>query len=129
MSLALTPTLRKTLRFDAAMSGGAALLLVVAAGPLSRLLALPEALLFWAGVVLVPFVTMLLVIAARAKTPRLVLIDIVLLNAVWVVASFALLASGWVAPNPLGIAFVYVQAVAVAVFALLQLAALRAAQN
>lgn len=128
MPLTLTPALRKSLQLDAVMSGAAALLLLFAAPPLSRLLALPEDLLFWAGVLLVPFVMMLLMIAARTTLSRLLLIDVILLNAGWVVLSFALLASGWVSPNLLGTAFVSLQACAVALFALLQFAAMRKAQ-
>ncbi|MFC5583943.1 hypothetical protein ACFPOD_02385 [Nitratireductor kimnyeongensis] len=129
MPFTLTPALRRTLHLDAMMSGAAALLLVFAAAPLSRLLALPEELLFWAGVILVTFVVMLLVIAARKVLPRLLLMDVVLLNAVWAVLSFALLASGWVSPNLLGMVFVSAQACAVALFALLQFAAMREAQS
>ncbi|WP_295806121.1 hypothetical protein [uncultured Nitratireductor sp.] len=127
MPLTLTPSLKTVLRLDAAMSGAAALLLLVAAGPLSRLLALPETLLFWAGVILVPFVAMLLAVATRKHSPRFLLLDIVLLNSVWTAASFALLAGGWIAPNLLGGLFVCVQAIAVAVFAAMQFAALRSA--
>jgi hypothetical protein len=44
-----------------------------------------------------------------------------------VAASFALLLTGWVAPTTLGIAFVVVQALAVALLAKLEHGALRAA--
>ncbi|MAS13401.1 MAG: hypothetical protein CMH69_08865 [Nitratireductor sp.] len=125
MPLTLTPALRKTLQLDAVTSGAAAILLLVAAAPLSRLFALPEGLLFWAGVALVPFVIVLWMIASREATPRLLLIDVVLLNAGWAVSSFAMLATGWVSPNLLGMVFVIAQACAVALFALLQFAAMR----
>ncbi|MGL4240129.1 MAG: hypothetical protein ACRCTI_03360, partial [Beijerinckiaceae bacterium] len=42
---------------------------------------------------------------------------IIVLNALWVVESVAMLVLGWLQPSALGIAFVLVQAAAVAVFA------------
>jgi len=129
MSITVTPFLRNVLHADALISGAAGLLMMLGAPLLSPLLELPAELLFWAGVVLVPFVAMLVVIARRAAVSRLVMIDIIAINIVWVVASFGLLVSGLVAPNALGIAFVVAQALAVAVFAELQVVAIRRAAS
>ncbi|WP_048649146.1 hypothetical protein [Nitratireductor soli] len=125
MPLAISPFLRRVLFIDAAVSGAAALLLLLGAGLLEPLLGLPQALMFWAGAILVPFVALLLVVARRQHAPRLLLLDIVIANALWVVASFALLAAGGIAPTVLGVAFVVAQALAVALFAMLQCAGLR----
>jgi hypothetical protein len=46
-------------------------------------------------------------------------------NEAWVVASVVLLLGPWVAPSPLGVAFVLAQAGVVAAFAVLQALALR----
>lgn len=127
MTIAITPFLRNSLRLDALVSGAAALLLITGANPLSPLTGLPAGLLFWAGVVLVPFVAVLVAVARRTTVPRLVMIDIVALNALWVAASFGLLASGLVEPTPLGIAFVVAQALAVALFTALQWSGMRRA--
>lgn len=121
----VTPFLRNVLYLDVFVSGAAGLLMLVGAPALSGLLGLPEPLLFWVGVALVPFVVMLAVIARRESVPRLMMIDIVGLNLLWVIASFALLLAGVVAPNALGVAFVVVQALAVAAFAGLQFVAIR----
>lgn len=127
MSITVTPFLRNVLHADALISGAAGLLMMLGAPLLSPLLELPAQLLFWAGLVLVPFVAMLVVVARRTTVSKLMMIDIIAINALWVVASFGLLLSGVVAPNALGIAFVVAQALAVAVFAELQFIGIRRA--
>ena len=91
MSFTLNPFLRQVLLIDAAVSGAAGLLMAAGAPFLSPLLGLPEALLFWAGLALLPFVAMLVAVARRAEVSRLVLIDIIAINALWVAASLGLL--------------------------------------
>ena len=122
MTVAITPFLRNALYL-----GAAGLLMAGGAGVLSPLLGLPQPLLLCAGLVLFPFVAMLVFMARKERVPRLLMIDIVALNALWVAASFGILVAGLVEPSLLGIAFVVAQAVAVAGFAGLQAAALRAA--
>ncbi len=129
MTVPMTPFLRNIFAADAAVSGAAAILMIVGAPYLSPLLGVPSGLLFWAGVVLVPFVALLLGTLRRQSVPRLILIDIIAVNALWVAASFGLLFSGLVSPNALGIAFVAAQALAVAVLAELQFVGLRRARN
>ncbi len=127
MTATVTPFLRNALYLDAVVSGAAAVLMAGGAGPLSPLLGLPQPLLLWAGLVLFPFVAMLVFAARRERIARLLMIDIVALNALWVAASFGMLVAGLVEPNLLGITFVVAQALAVAGFAGLQAVALRAA--
>ena len=129
MSMPVTPLVRKTLLADAAVSGAAAVLMIAGAGLLGPLLSIPESLLFWAGLLLVPFVAMLLAVARRETAHRMILLDIVVLNVLWVVASFAVILLGIVEPNALGIAFIAAQALAVALFAALQVGALKAAST
>lgn len=127
MTTTITPSMKTVLVLDAAASGAMAVLAIGAASLLAPLLGLPQPLLFWAGVAMVPWVALLVVLARRDTAPRLVLLDVVALNALWVAASLALLVSGLVAPTALGTAFVVAQALAVAAFAALQFSALRRA--
>lgn len=120
MSVQITPLLRNALMLDALVSGAAAILMAAGSSILAPFLELPADLLLWAGLALVPFVVMLVVVARRPSAPRFVLVDIVVVNVAWVVASFAILLTGAVEPNLLGIAFVAAQALAVALFAALQ---------
>jgi len=129
MTIAMTPFLKTTLRLDAAVSGGAALLMAAGAEALGPFLALPVPLLFWSGVMLLPFVALLFMVARRENASRIVFFDIVLLNAAWVGASFVILVAGVVKPNMSGVIFVAAQALAVAVFTVLQVPALRQAKE
>ncbi len=127
MSVSISTYLRNVFYADALISGAAGLLMILGAPLLAPVLGLPETLLLGAGIILVPFVAMLIVVARRETVSRLVLIDIIAINAVWVAASFGLLFSGLVAPTALGVAFVAVQAVAVALFAQAQFVGIRRA--
>jgi hypothetical protein len=127
MPVKITPFLRNALLLDALVSGAAALPMMAGGPLLAPWLELPSSLLFWAGLALVPWVVMLVAVARRSEVSRLVIIDIVAINALWVVASFGLLVSGAVSPNLFGIAFVAAQALAVALFAELQFVGLRRA--
>lgn len=127
MSISVTPFLRNVLMADAVVSGAAGVLMIAGAGILGPFLELPSSLLFWAGIALIPFVAMLFVVARRPSVSRLMLVDIIAINALWVVASFALLFSGMVEPNLLGIVFVSAQALTVALLAELQFVGFRRA--
>ena len=125
MSFTLNPFLRQALFVDAAVSGAAGVLMAAGAPFLSPLLGLPADLLFWSGLLLFPFVALLIAVARRGKASRLILIDIIGINALWVAASFGLLLSGAAQPTMLGNAFVIAQALAVALLAGLQFIGLR----
>ena len=125
MSVAINPFLRNVLAVDAAMSLAAGAVSVLGAGLLAPLLGLPQPLLFWAGLFLLPWSAFLFALSRRAELSRLLLIDVIAINGLWVVASLAILVAGLVAPNVLGIAFLLVQATAVAVLAELQFMGLR----
>ncbi len=125
MTIRNTPSLRRILLADAAAGLGAGLVVMLGAGFLAPLLGLPAGLLFWAGVALMPIVAVLAAMAMRDTFPRLLLVDIAALNALWATASLGLLVSGAVAPNALGVAFVVAQALLVGGFAILQFGHLR----
>ena len=124
MSTAAT-SLRRLLHVDAATSGAMGPMLLVAAPALAPALGLPAALLREAGIALVPFAALLLWIARAPHPARGATWAVVVANALWVVASVLLLASGVVAPTALGETFVLAQAAVVAARAWLQAAALR----
>lgn len=125
MQISVSPFLRNVLLLDALASGATAIILLGGAHMLSPLLEIPYDLLFWAGAALVPFVLMVLALSRRQTISRTMLVEIIAINALWVIASFGLLVSGVVSPNLLGIAFVSAQAIAVALFAELQYVGLR----
>lgn len=117
--------LRRVLALDAVSSAAMGALLLLAMTPLSSLLGLPEPLLLWAGVILLPFAAFVSWLAAREAPPHAGVWAAVGINAFWAVDSLVLLAVGWVEPTPLGAVFVVFQALVVGVFAALQIAGLR----
>jgi hypothetical protein len=66
-------------------------------------------------------------VAARPSVAVAAVNAIIATNAVWTAASVLLLASGWVSPTVLGVAFVLAQALAVGAFAVIQYLCLRQA--
>jgi hypothetical protein len=103
-------------------------LLVLAAPALSGIFGLSAGLLRGTGVLLVPWVALLLWTTTRPRPKRGLVLAIVGANVAWVVASAWLPLSGLFSPTTLGTGFVIAQAVAVAVFADLQWIGLRQAR-
>ncbi len=118
--------LRPVLLADAATSAAAGVLMLAGASLLAPWLGLPETLLRYAGLLLIPFAAAVAWTGTRQAISRTAVQTIAAINAGWVVGSVVLLVSGWVAPTALGVAFVVAQALAVALFAALQAIALRA---
>lgn len=111
-------TLARILMLDAATCGLMGLLLVLAAGPVAGLTAIPAALLFYAGALLIP-IALYMVVVARIGTANALAVWLVILgNVGWVVASLGLFAV--VAPNGIGVAFILAQALVVAALAWLE---------
>lgn len=117
--------LRFALIADAAASGALGLGLAALAGPLSGLLGLPEALPRYVGIFLIVWAAGVLWLGTRARPARRAVWAVIAVNAVWALDSVLLLLSGWIAPTALGVAFILVQAAAVAVFAEIQYVGLR----
>ena len=124
-AVVVTPFLRNTLFLDGLVSGAAGVLMLLGATIIAPLTGLPVALLAWAGALLLPWCAALAALSRRATIPRLWLIDIVAVNALWVAASLGILVAAVVEPNQIGYGFVIAQALAVAIFAELQIMALR----
>jgi hypothetical protein len=119
--------LRGSMVADAVISGATGLLMVAGAGVLASLLGVPEALMRYAGLMLLPFAAIVLYLAKTPAPPRAGVRTIIGLNLAWAAASILLLVSGAIEPTALGMAFVIFQAVVVAGFADLQYVALRGA--
>jgi len=118
--------LRYALLVDAVASGLTGLLLIAGADLLTGLLGLPVALMRESGLLLIPYVALVAFVGTREAIPLAAVKLIIALNVLWVLGSVALLI-GFVVPTMLGYAFVIMQAVAVGVFAELQIVGLRRA--
>jgi hypothetical protein len=119
--------LRGAITADAAMSGTSGIVLVAAAAPIAQATALPAPLLFACGLFLLPYAALLAWSATRDLLPRWLVWVLAAGNLLWAVECAALPLLGLVTPNGWGIAFLAVQAVAVAAFAELYILALRRA--
>ncbi len=123
-----TPFLRFALLGDAAASGATGLLLAAGAGSLASLLGLPEGLLRFAGLALLPYAAFVARLGTRdGGAARNAVRAVVAVNLLWTLDSVLLLALGPVSPNGLGTAFVLAQALVVLGFAAMQWTALRGA--
>lgn len=129
MSVSGSTFLRRVLGLDAVSSGVMGALMALAAAPLSSLLGLPTSLLLESGIALIPFAAWVGWLAMRELPPRSGVWAVVVCNALWVVASFALLAESWLDLTLLGKAFVAFQALFVAILAELQFFGLRRARR
>ncbi|MDQ3655934.1 MAG: hypothetical protein M3457_12750 [Chloroflexota bacterium] len=116
------PSLRTILLVDGIVSGAMGLMLLAGAGILDSAFDLPTAFLRGVGVVLLPWFALLAVVATRRVINRPAVKFVIAVNLAWVAASILLPFTGWIGPNALGIGFIIVQAMAVAVFALVQVA-------
>ncbi|KYF53049.1 hypothetical protein BE08_00460, partial [Sorangium cellulosum] len=98
--------LRRALLADAIVSGATGLLMLAGAAPLAGVVGLPEALLRWSGASLLPFAALVAWVGTRERPARAAVLAVVVANALWVIDSVLLLATGWVEPTALGHAFV-----------------------
>jgi hypothetical protein len=119
--------LRLALRLDAVASGALGVLLLAAGPLLDELLGTPLGVAWPVGLFLVAFAAALWVAASRSPVSGLAAWAVVVINLLWVVGSVATVAAGWLPLTALGVAFVLVQAAAVALFAGLELLGLRRA--
>ncbi len=115
--------LRRVLLIDGAVSGAAGLVMVLGAGLLAPLTNLPQALMIYAGAALFPWTIALIALARMANVPRGGVKAVIAINVLWVAASIGALFL--TSPTLFGYAFVIAQAVAVGLFAELQIMALK----
>lgn len=119
-AIANSISLRHAVLADGVISGAMGVLLFAASGPLSGLLGLPAAFLFWVGLALLPWMAALVLVARKERLSGGAVEAVIALNALWVLASIALIVADPFGMTALGIAFVVAQALAVTVFADLQ---------
>lgn len=119
----LSPFLRNVLIADAVTGVGAGIALIAGADFTHELLGLPSALLFWAGVALVPFVAML-AYAIRSNSTAIVP-WIIGINFAWVAGSLYVAFGPTFAPSLIGQLFVCAQAAVVFILAELQVIGMR----
>ncbi|MBR1199089.1 hypothetical protein JQ634_07935 [Bradyrhizobium sp. AUGA SZCCT0240] len=117
--------LSRALLADAVFSGVAAVALALGAGVLAPFLNLPEALLRESGLFLIAYTALVGWLGTRQSVLKALVLLVIVGNAAWTLGSIALLFSGAVSPNLLGIAFAVAQAIATGVFAELQYIGLR----
>ncbi len=121
--------LRRALQLDAVASGAMAVLFTFGAGYLAPLLHLPENFLHPTGLFMFVWAALVGTLATRDTLSKALVWVVIVGNAAWTINSLALLATNWVTPNLLGSAFIAMQAIAVGVFAELQLMGLRRSEG
>lgn len=124
MTFAPSNFLRRVLQLDAAATGATGLLVLGGMSFLPAFLNLPSALLTYAGIFCLGWALTLGFASVRERISSTFVWTIIVGNVGWVVASTALLLSGYVSPTWLGYAFVIAQALAVDIFAGLQMFAM-----
>ncbi len=124
--MTFTPSnfLRRVLQLDAVATGATGLLLLGGTSILHGLLNLPVSLMTYAGVFCVAWAVVIGAASFRPQLSRSFVWSIIAGNVLWVIGSVALLVSGYVSPTWLGYAFVIAQALAVDIFAGLQMFAM-----
>jgi hypothetical protein len=124
-----SPFLSRALLADAIFSGISAAGLTLGAGLLAPFVNLPEVFLRETGLFLIAYTVLVGWLGTRSSVPKLLVMIVVAGNAVWTLASIALLFSGAVSPNLLGEIVVVAQAIATGVFAELQYVGLRKSEG
>ncbi|MEO8387620.1 hypothetical protein [Polaromonas sp.] len=117
--------LRNVLRVDALSCIACGALQVAFPAAMARLLNLPEPLVAYTGEFLLVYAAVVALVSTRNPLPRSVIWTLVAGNLGWAALCVLLLTSGRVQPTALGVAYVVMQAVTVAVLAELQFFGLR----
>lgn len=112
--------LRTVLKIDAAICVATGLLMTAGVGIVSGLTQIPSGFLMTAGASLFPIAAFMVFAASRVPDWPVGVWLVILGNVGWVLGSLWLLAGGAIKPNALGVAFVLLQAGAVAVLAALE---------
>ena len=119
--------LRRVLCLDAATCVATGAMLSLGSDALASMLGLPAVLLLYAGLSLFPTAAFMLWVATRATIPVAGAWLVIVGNVAWVVGSLLLFIP--LSPTALGVAFVLVQAAAVAVLAELEYVGLQRMQT
>jgi hypothetical protein len=116
--------LKTALRIDAVTCVAMGLLMTVGSGLISDFTRIPETLLMAAGLSLFPIAAFIGFVSSRELIRAPEVWIVIFGNIGWVMASLWLLAAGTIMPNSLGVAFVALQAAAVALLAAVEYAGL-----
>lgn len=125
MSIRPSRTLKTILLVDAAATAASAALLAAGSSILAGLTGYPAPFLMWAGIALVPFVAFVVMAARTSELPKAAIYAIIAINLAWVAGSLFVAWGPAFAPTLFGKVFVTAQAVAVALFAELQMLGLK----
>ena len=117
--------LHRALLLDAVATGATGILMAAGAGFLAEFLVLPQPLLLYAGLALLPFVAFVVYLARQPSPSRAAVWAVIAINVAWTADSILLIVGGWISPNLLGEIFVIGQALVVGLFAWLQYRGLR----
>jgi hypothetical protein len=120
---------RIALKLDAVITGANGVAYLAAAGVLDGPLGVPQSFLRPVGVFLIVFAACVWFTATRPQVSRPAAWAVVVLNALWVIDSIALVAFGWYDPTTGGSVWAALQALVVAGFAALQAYALERARS
>jgi hypothetical protein len=112
--------LRWVLIVDAVTCFASGLLLTLGASLLGGYLGLPEGLLRYSGISLLPFAALLVYLATREHISSPAVWAVIVLNTLWTIDSILLLLTGSVTPTEMGNTFVVTQALGVAVLTVLE---------
>lgn len=128
MQIPMTSYLKKVITTDAVISGAAGVAMMAGSTFLPAFTGLPGALLFWAGLALVPFVIELAMILRMKQVAPGVVMALIGVNIAWVAASLFVAFGPVFEPNLFGKVFVVAQAAVVGLFAELQIIGLKRAR-
>ena len=119
--------LRNVLRVDALSCIACGVLQVAFPAAMARLLNLPEGLIAYTGEFLLVYAAVVAFVSTRKPLPRPFIWALVAGNIGWALACVLLLAGAQMSPSAMGVAYVVMQALTVAVLAELQYFGLRRA--
>jgi hypothetical protein len=123
------PLLRLALKADALVTAANGAAYLAVAGPLGDLLGLPAGLLRGLGAALLVYAGLVWLAGSRRTISGRAATAVIAANAAWVIASGLAALLAWGSPSTAGTVWIVLQAVAVAVFAELQLMGLRHARR
>lgn len=112
---------------DAAISGAAALALILLPGPIVQMFgsALPEAIVFWIGIGLLPWAAFNFIIGMAGRLPQAKATANIVGDTLWVLASVAIIAIAFAQFTQVGLILFTAMTAGVAAIALIKLVGLR----
>ena len=125
MQIPTSRFLRLVLLADAATCLATGLLMILGSTLLAQFLGMPPEMLRYAGISLLPFTAFLVYLMSRERLSPATVWTVIVVNVLWTIDSFLILATGWIKPNQLGFAFIGAQALGVAMFAALEYVGLK----